>query len=365
MVKVLLIGPSLKSVGGVSAVLRNYLSIIKDEFEKHGNEVTYIFHSTQIDGNKMVKFTYAILSLISFQIKLIRYRPNIVHAQTGIGMGFWRKSIFLCVSKLYRCKTVLHLHTSSKPYFNNLDPFMRKLFTKVLQKVDYIITVTLENKQFIKSLLEDEDQKITMLDNPISTKTNSYNKLITTTSMNDSLYFLHLGELSKDKGIFDFLNLAKAVQDAKLNFEFLAAGKGNIGEIKEYVQKNNITNFRYLGFIDENKKKEIFKKTKFLVLLTRFDQKPIVIQEALAHAVPCIVSNVGGIPEMVYDKVNGFVFKPNEFSSIINTLLELTEEKYKEMMQNAFTSAQRYKPSFIALKLIDIYKKLIFYDGKV
>jgi glycosyltransferase involved in cell wall biosynthesis len=358
MIKVMIIGPSLKSIGGVSFVQKNYLKLLQDEFRKKEYDIEYSFHPTQVDGSRIKKLIYAIYSLLNFLILINKNKPDIVHAHTGIGMGFWRKSIFLFFSKLFSCKTILHLHTSAKEYYESLSPFKKRIFSRALDNADLILTVTKENQEFIESSFFKETK---MIDNPIEISSEKPEYRLNG-SIEDFSFILHLGELSADKGIYEFLNLAKKCEDLGWKYQFVAAGKGRIDLVEDYVRKQNISNFSYLGFLDEENKKKVFKKTRYLVLLTKFDQKPIVIQEALANGIPCIVSNVGGIPEMIEHKKNGFIFSPTEFSEICNVLSKVDKDTYFQMVENAFNSSKKYDASNIALKLRDIYTKLLAKD---
>jgi glycosyltransferase involved in cell wall biosynthesis len=63
---------------------------------------------------------------------------------------------------------------------------------------------------------------------------------------------------------------------------------------------------------DARKMAEIFASAHFLILPSRADCTPIVIAEAAAWGIPIIASNVGGIPEMIDDRINGFIVAPSD-----------------------------------------------------
>lgn len=66
-------------------------------------------------------------------------------------------------------------------------------------------------------------------------------------------------------------------------------------------------------FIDKNsvdgqkQMKEIYKQQHFLILPTRFDCTPIVINEASAFGIPCLVANSGGVEGHLKNNENGFL----------------------------------------------------------
>lgn len=68
-----------------------------------------------------------------------------------------------------------------------------------------------------------------------------------------------------------------------------------------------------IPFIDKNEKQgqtrlaEIYAKHHVLILPTRFDCTPIVINEASAFGIPCLVANSGGVAGHLKDGRNGYL----------------------------------------------------------
>jgi len=99
------------------------------------------------------------------------------------------------------------------------------------------------------------------------------------------------------------------------------------------------------GFINKSEEKglqllnQIISDSHFLVLPTRADCTPIVYNEMNAHGIPVITTNEGGIPSVIHDGVNGFMFSKDEdaeeFSNAIEELFS-HKEKYIELSRSAF-----------------------------
>lgn len=70
---------------------------------------------------------------------------------------------------------------------------------------------------------------------------------------------------------------------------------------------------KVVPFIDKNnhegqhQMKEIYQQQHFLLLPTRFDCTPIVINEASAFGIPCLVANSGGVAGHLKNNENGFL----------------------------------------------------------
>ncbi|MCW3076079.1 MAG: glycosyltransferase [Bacteroidetes bacterium] len=86
-----------------------------------------------------------------------------------------------------------------------------------------------------------------------------------------------------------------------------------------------------IPFIDKNdpdgqqQLSEIYKAHHLLILPTRFDCSPIVINEASAFGIPCIVSDTGGIRGHLSNGQNGFLVDHNDtgekFADIIGDMI--------------------------------------------
>ena len=68
------------------------------------------------------------------------------------------------------------------------------------------------------------------------------------------------------------------------------------------------------GRLDKNKPEDVlqlvnlYRKSNFFILPTEVDCTPIVFSEAFSFATPCLSTRVGGIPSMINDNQNGFLF---------------------------------------------------------
>jgi glycosyltransferase involved in cell wall biosynthesis len=78
---------------------------------------------------------------------------------------------------------------------------------------------------------------------------------------------------------------------------------------EKHQQKNYIINH---GFINkknpngEQKIIELFKSSAFFVMPTRADTTPVAFSEANSFALPVLTTNVGGIPSVICNYVNGY-----------------------------------------------------------
>jgi glycosyltransferase involved in cell wall biosynthesis len=72
---------------------------------------------------------------------------------------------------------------------------------------------------------------------------------------------------------------------------------------------------------------EILAASNLFVLPTLVDALPTVLFEAMAAGLPIVVSNVGGVPEIVEDEVNGLLVPPADPVSLAKSCIRLLLDK--------------------------------------
>ena len=94
-----------------------------------------------------------------------------------------------------------------------------------------------------------------------------------------------------------------------------------------------------------------------------YENGPYAIAEASACGTPCIVSNLGGLPEAVEDGVNGYVCQAGNAGDLaqkLDRIFTLSPEEYEAMCQAAVEKAKRdYNAQAYLDKLLALYTELL------
>ena len=103
------------------------------------------------------------------------------------------------------------------------------------------------------------------------------------------------------------------------------------------------------GRLDKSKKEDLDKinralrESHFLILPSRADSSPVVFSEANSWGVPCLSTNVGGIPTVIKDGLNGKLFSKDagvtEYCTYIVDLFA-DYSKYKDLALSSFNEYQ-------------------------
>ena len=223
-----------------------------------------------------------------------------------------------------------------------------KIYT---DKIDYIIT---PSEFYRTKFIEDgiNPNKIQAIHNSI--EMNDYN-----VETKDDGYALYFGRLSKEKGILNLINAFAKCNKGNLYI----AGEGPEKEkIEKIIKENSLEDrVKLLGFLDKEQMTDVTRKCKFVVVPSIwYENCPYSVLETLAIGKPIIGSNMGGIPELVIDNENGFIYNTvDELTEKMNVLFE-NEDLVKQFSKKSKELAkQNYDREVYYNKLKQIYDKVI------
>ena len=164
--------------------------------------------------------------------------------------------------------------------------------------------------------------------------------------------FIYVGRLEEIKGIDILLEAWKLMgADAP---ELLMCGKGPLEDwAKEYIEKNNLSKVKLLGFVPNTEVRKMIGESKALILPTQvYEGFPMTIAESYACGTPVIGSDLGNTGSLIENGINGYKFAPDSSG-------ELADAVNRKM--NSFTALDenvigKYSSESNYLKLREIYE---------
>ncbi|MBN1466502.1 glycosyltransferase [candidate division KSB1 bacterium] len=169
-------------------------------------------------------------------------------------------------------------------------------------------------------------------------------------------YFVFMGRLTHEKGVHFLLDAAKKIRGADL----LILGAGPIeNELRQRVLKENLRHVKMVGYQSGAALRDLVRQAKFTVVTSEwYDNSPLVIYESLALGNPVIAARMGGIPELIEEGLDGFVYDRGDLESFVafaNYLIQ-NPKRAREMGINARQKAERlYGFDQHYEKLLDLY----------
>ncbi len=179
--------------------------------------------------------------------------------------------------------------------------------------------------------------------------------------------FLLIARLIWDKGIGEYVKAAEVIKQKYPNTEFLLIGEMNSenpkaipsSKIYEWQEKNII---KYLGTFKDVRPE--IAKADCIVMPSYREGISKVTLEALAMAKPVIVTNVPGCKELVKHNINGYICESKNYKDLadkMESMLNLSEEKRKEMGKNSREIAKLFDEKTVIYKYLKIIECILFH----
>lgn len=158
------------------------------------------------------------------------------------------------------------------------------------------------------------------------------------------IHFLFLGNLIPSKGIPVLLDACRILREKGVPFLCHIAGaptgEMSLEQVRHMMQERSLTSCVTLhGGVYGNNKEELFKKCHVFVFPTQYPNEcfPLVLLEAMQHALPIIATPVGAIPDMVEDGVTGLIIPEQDVKALAEAMQSFIEhpERIRSMGEAA------------------------------
>ncbi|MBP6889717.1 MAG: glycosyltransferase, partial [Candidatus Moranbacteria bacterium] len=90
-----------------------------------------------------------------------------------------------------------------------------------------------------------------------------------------------------------------------------------------------------------------------------YENQPFVLMDSLQSDTPVIASNIGGIPDIIRDGENGFLFRAGDEADLARCLSQLPTQGIEELIRNAKKTAAEYTPLRYQQETISAYAKVL------
>lgn len=175
--------------------------------------------------------------------------------------------------------------------------------------------------------------------------------------VNSGKYFLYLGRLSREKGIYTLLSAFNSLP--QINIKIIGDG-----ELKSAIERYKLKNVELLGYKEGDELNELINHASFVIIPSEcYENNPMSIIESFAHGKPVIGTNVGGIPEIVEENKTGFLYAPKDHNSLAKKIIladQLSKDEYSKMSSNAYNYAiEHFSPEKHYKNLLDVYERVL------
>ena len=178
-----------------------------------------------------------------------------------------------------------------------------------------------------------------------------------------SRYFLFVGRLVKDKGIFELLEtyaqLDTEIRD-KVGLVFVGDGADRPA-LMERSARIAPGAIQFPGFIQREGLSDFYALADALIFPTHSDPWGLVVNEAMSCGLPVVVTGVAGcVADLVQDGWNGFVVAPKDRAALASAMTRLASDSVlrTEMGSKSRERIEAYSPEAWAEGLVNAVESL-------
>lgn len=174
----------------------------------------------------------------------------------------------------------------------------------------------------------------------------------------------YVGRMTYEKGVGVLLDAAPQVLTAlDKNVRFIIIGGGDTSGLQQQAQRLGIgEHCEFTGFMSDEDLDRFQTIADCAVFPSLYEPFGIVALESFAAKVPVVVSNTGGLPEVVTHEKTGIVTYANVANSLAWGILEVLQRPdfAQTLVNNAYADLpKRFNWRDLAAQTIEVYERVI------
>ncbi len=341
------------TIGGVAAHLIQTAGYLEDR----GYECLIMTGRIEEKDKEMIKFQtdYAInplylkemersinplkdLLAIYRLVRIIRQlKPDVVHTHTIKAGLIGRIAAWICrVPRIYHTYHGLNFQGYFGWFFTQVSISIEKVLSTISTRL--ISLSPLLTNELLKHKVCRREQIVTIplgfdfvQPYPGKSLRSKYN------ISNDKVIVACIGRLAKIKNHDMFIHIAEKVIKTDPNIQFLIIGDGERrDELQEQINSKGLQQSVIItGFFDDLN--EYYSEIDISVLTSINEGTPVTVLEAFFFNVLVLSTKVGGVPDLITDHYNGFLFDVDDQNSFVRLILVFANDrdKYQDILTHA------------------------------
>jgi glycosyltransferase involved in cell wall biosynthesis len=180
----------------------------------------------------------------------------------------------------------------------------------------------------------------------------------------DEKVIYYVGRMTYEKGLAVLLNaMPKVIRGLAPRPRLVVIGGGNVEHLKQQALALNIADYcTFTGFMADRELDRFQTIADCAVFPSLYEPFGIVALESFAARVPVVVSNAGGLPEVVLHRETGIVTDRNNPDSLAEGILSVLKEEVDthRLVQRAFADLERrFSWPKLAKQTVSVYSRIL------
>ena len=332
MKKVLLIANYKPGTGGISGQVEKLHAYL----DKEG--VVNVVFST--------KGSLAYRIQVPFKLLKVAKDYDVLHVHTCSHWGFITTVLGVWAGKRLKKKVVVTYHGGGAEQFFSRHP---RLVKKYLCQTDANIVLS----GFLGNVFDKFQIPFTVIPNIVELEEGRFCPRATIEPK-----FISIRTLSPLYNIECIIKAFKVVKKACPSARLTIVGDGpSRDSLEQFVRSESIQDVTFVGRVDNARIYEYLNQSDIMLSAPRIDNMPVSVLEGFNAGLLVISSNVGGVPYMIEDEVNGLLFESNNSMALAEKMMWALshQDESHNMIDNAKEAVKLYSWECVREKIFELY----------
>jgi glycosyltransferase involved in cell wall biosynthesis len=321
------------------------------------NDNKNVFNSQYLtSGIKLHSFGFdrgfSIAKLRTVEKFILEYKPDVVHCHLNVIPYIYRLSLIR--------KDIRFIHTIHNMAENAVGKSWQKVVNRFFYGKSLILPVTISDKcrlsymQYYRLGAPDSIDNGCVLPQKSPSFQDVANEVSSYKRTHNTRVMIHVARFHAQKNQSMLIDIYNKLEKSGLDFLLLILGEGFDSGDGLQLKKKAGERIYFLG-VKSNVADYLMCSDAFC-LTSIYEGLPISLLEALACGVTPICTNVGGIPDVIKDGINGYLSEctPESYISAIQRYINGNIQK--ETLKAYF--AKHYSIALCAERYVNVYSKL-------
>ena len=265
-----------------------------------------------------------ILKAYLLEMRTVYGEYQMIHTHDWLTYG---AAIFL--RDAWQCPLVATIHATelgrARGYLtNDLQRAIDGAERALIHRADHVIVCSRHMSHELQAFFLAQDSKLTIVPNGVNVSNlqnfshNNLPEFRQRFASSDEQIVFSVARLVYEKGIHRLLDAAPRILEKCPNARFIIAGKGpESAQLQLQAQSFGVDDrVQLVGFISDEERNKLFKVADCAVFPSLYEPFGIVALEAMALGCPVVVSEVGGLAEVVTHRRTGITVFPDDPESV-------------------------------------------------
>lgn len=299
-------GPKLRGRGGVASAIGQ---VLDSELSRRWKLV--FVGSVTGGASRPVRLVESAWFPVKVIWALARWPRALVHVHMSRKGSYYRKRAAIALSRIARRRVVVQVHGSLDSWARE-DERVGRAVARTLSEVDVVVALSESWRDRVLDIAP--DAACVVIRNGVPLPRSRSNG-------SEPPCVVFLGLLGEHKGVPELVQAIASLQADGVVARWVIAGNGDVESTGLAVrQLPRPAAVDVPGWLGPDERETLLRAADVFVLPSHDEGLPMSLLEAMAHGLACVVTPVGGIPEVVDDGLDGLFVPPGNPDALASAL---------------------------------------------